>query len=285
MNPIIKAAFWMIGSIISFSVMAVAGREVASELDTFELMLYRSLFGLVVITGYGAARGLLPTIRTRQIGLHLGRNIFHFTGQNLWFYAITLIPLAHLFALEFTTPIWVTLFAALFIGEAMTRARLVAAGLGFIGILIIARPGVVPLEAGHLFALLSAVCFGSMIVMTKKLSRQDSVWTILFWMTLMQSVMGIGFAGYDADLALPTGINILWSLLIGICGLTAHLSITMALSLAPASVVSPIDFLRLPVIAVVGMLLYHEQLEVAVFVGAGLILAGNFYNIRSEARQ
>ncbi|MBY8977612.1 DMT family transporter [Rhodobacteraceae bacterium NNCM2] len=285
MTPTIRAVFWMIGAILSFSLMAVSGREASSELDTFEVMLFRSLIGFVFVVAFGAATGRLGKTATQRHGLHLVRNICHFTGQNLWFYAITLIPLAHVFSLEFTTPIWVALFAPLVVGEALTKGRIIAALIGFAGILIIVRPGFIPVDYGHGVALLCSIFFAATVLTTKRLSRTDSVWTILFWMTLMQAVMGAVFAGYDGDISLPTGVNLLWTLLIGICGLTAHLSITKALSLAPASVVAPIDFLRLPLIAVVGMLLYGEPLELAVFVGAALILAGNLYNLRQEARR
>lgn len=285
MTPTARAVVWMVGAILSFSLMAVAGREAASDLDTFEVMLYRSLLGMVLVVGFGALTGRLGNIPTRRPGLHVIRNIGHFTGQNLWFYAVTLIPLAQLFSFEFTTPIWVALLAPLMLGETMTKTRIIAALIGFAGILVIARPGIVTIEIGHAIALLCSIFFAASVLTTKQLSRTDTVWTILFWMTVMQAVMGLAMAGYDGDIALPFGINIGWTVLIGICGLTAHLSLTMALSLAPASVIAPVDFLRLPLIAVIGMLVYGEPLEIAVFAGAGLILAGNLYNIRAEARR
>ncbi len=276
-----RAALWMTGAIASFSLMAVAGREVSGALDTFELMLYRSLIGAVIVTAWGAATLRLPLIRTRRLGLHLLRNIFHFTGQNLWFYGVALIPLAQLFALEFTTPIWVALLAPLVLGEAMTRSRLMAIMIGFAGILVVAQPGVSPIGAGQIAGAASAIGFAGTVLMTKKLSRTEPVWTILFWMTWMQAGLGLVAAGYDLDITLPRSQTLIWVVVVGLCGLTAHLSITSALRCAPASIVSPMDFARLPIIAVVGMLLYHEPLEIAVFAGAGLILAGNLINIRA----
>jgi drug/metabolite transporter (DMT)-like permease len=276
-----RAALWMIGAIVSFSMMAIAGREVLGNLDTFELMMYRSLIGAVIVTAIGAATGRLAQVRTRKFRLHAVRNVFHFAGQNLWFFGVSVIPLAQLFAFEFTTPIWVALLAPLVLGEVMNRTRAVAVLLGFIGILIVARPGFSPLGVGHLAAVTAAIGFAGTVLATKLLSRTETVWTILFWMTWMQALFGLVCAGIDGDIALPLMADVMWVAVVGLGGLTAHLSITSALQCAPASIVAPMDFTRLPIIAVVGMVLYDEPLEVAVFVGAAFILTGNLLNIRA----
>jgi drug/metabolite transporter (DMT)-like permease len=280
-----RAALWMTGAIVSFSLMAVAGREVSVDLDTFELMMYRSLIGAVIVTAIGAVTGRLPQMRTGRLRLHAVRNVFHFTGQNLWFYGVAVIPLAQLFAFEFTTPLWVALLAPLVLGEVLNRKRVLAVLLGFLGILIVARPGISPLGIGHLAAVAAAVGFAGNVLATKRLARTETVWTILFWMTWMQALFGLVCAGIDGDIALPQMASVKWVAIVGLCGLTAHLSITSALQCAPASVVAPMDFARLPIIAVVGMMLYGEALDVAVFVGAALILAGNLMNTRAGQRR
>ncbi|MGR3717828.1 MAG: DMT family transporter [Thermohalobaculum sp.] len=284
-GDVARAALWMTGAVVSFSLMAVAGREVSSDLDTFELMMYRSLIGAVIVTAIGAATGRLAQARTERLRLHAVRNVFHFAGQNLWFYGVAVIPLAQLFAFEFTTPLWVALLAPLVLGEVLTAKRAVAVGLGFLGILIVARPGISPLGIGHLAAALAAIGFAGTVLATKRLSRTETVWTILFWMTWMQALFGLVCAGIDGDIALPQAASVKWVVIVGLCGLTAHLSITSALRCAPASVVAPMDFARLPIIAVVGMVLYDERLEIAVFAGAALILAGNLMNIRAARRR
>lgn len=274
------AALWMLGAIASFSLMAVAGRELSTHLDTFEVMTYRSLIGGALVTAVGAATGRLGRARTHQFRLHVVRNVFHFTGQNLWFYGVAVIPLAQLFTFEFTTPLWVALLAPLVLGERMTGRRALAILLGFLGILIVARPGLSPFGLGHLAATLAAVGFAGNVLATKRLSLTEGVWTILFWMTWMQAAFGIVCAGVDGDVAVPHGEALPWVAIVGVCGLTAHLCVTSALRSAPASIVSPMDFARLPIIAVVGMFVYDEPLEAAVFAGAALILAGNLINIR-----
>lgn len=284
-NAPLRAAVWMVGAIASFSLMAVAGREIAGRLDVFEILMYRSVVGWLLVVGFALAAGRLAEARTARPATHLMRNLFHFTGQSLWFHALTLIPLAQLFAIEFTTPLWVALLAPLVLGERWTRARLIAAGLGFLGVLVVARPGLTPVGIGHLAILLGAIGFAGNVLTTKHLARSDSVLTILFWMTLMQTGLGLIMAGADGAIRLPAGDASLWVVVVGVCGLSAHLCMASALALAPATLVAPMDFLRLPVIAVVGMALYGEALEVAVFLGAALILAGNLVNIRAGGRR
>ncbi len=281
----VTAALWMMGAVVSFTTMAVAGRAVAHELDTFEIMAYRSLLGIVLVVVVARLAGTLAQISTGQFGLHLVRNIFHFAGQNLWFYALTLVTLPQLFAFEFSVPIWVALVAPFFLAERLTRARLLAALVGFCGILIVARPGAMGLSPGMIAAALSAIGFTGAAIATKRLTRRQSTTSILFWLTVMQAVLGIAFMSHDGDIAVPSGATIPWIGVIGIAGLFAHFCITSALRLAPAIVVFPMDFVRLPLAAAIGLLLYDEPLDALVFVGAAIILAANFMNIRTEYRQ
>ncbi|WP_299686830.1 DMT family transporter [uncultured Tateyamaria sp.] len=284
MTPTIKAAVWMIGTITSFSVMAVAGREVSHALDTFEIMMYRSLVGVIIVVVFATATGTWRQVETARLGTHLARNVAHFTGQNLWFLAVTLIPLAQVFALEFTTPIWVILLSPLVLGERLTLVRAVAAILGFVGILIVARPDMAGINTGIITAASCAIFFAITIMLTKRLTRNEQIVSILFWLTSMQLVMGLATAGYDGDIALPDLTTGPWVVLIGLAGLLAHFCLTKALSIAPATVVVPIDFVRLPTIAVVGMLVYGEAIDIWVLVGAVIIFGGNYLNLWWETR-
>lgn len=274
----------MIGAIASFSAMAVAGREVAVELDTFEIMMYRSLFGVVIVLGFGALAGTLHQVNTGNMRLHVMRNLAHFIGQNLWLYAVTVIPLAQVFALEFTSPLWVIVLSPLILGERLTATRAFAAIMGFIGILIVARPDVAGINSGVIAAASCAIFFALTMMFTKRLTRSQSITCILFYLTTMQLVFGLAMAGYDGDIVMPSAGALPFVLLIGAAGLLAHFCITKALALAPATVVVPIDFIRLPAIAIVGMLLYNEALDFWVFAGAAIIFAGNYLNIWSETR-
>lgn len=283
--PVLRAALWMIGAIASFSAMAVAGREAAFDLDTFEIMLYRSIVGVVIVFAILTLTGRWGQVTSRHPGLQIMRNLAHFSGQNLWFYAVTVIPLAQVFALEFTSPLWVLVLSPLVLGERMTPMRTLAAVMGFIGILIVARPDPETLNPGLITAALSAICFAFTIMLTKKLTRTESIACILFYLTTTQVVFGLIAAGYDGDIALPSATSLPYVAVIGCAGLLAHFCLTNALSIAPATVVIPIDFTRLPVIAIVGMVLYNEPLDLFVFAGALVIFAGNYLNIWHETRR
>lgn len=280
----ILAALWMTGAIVSFSSMAVAGRALADELDSFEMMMFRSFIGLAIVLAVGFATGKIREVRFDRLRLHFLRNLGHFIGQNLWFTALPLITLAQVFALEFTTPIWVVIFAVLFAGEKLTRPRALAVALGFAGALIVARPGVGGDPLGLALAAASAIGFACSIVTTRMLTRTETVLGVLFWLTVMQAIMGIIATGWDGDITWPSAAGWPWVVLIGCAGLLAHTCVTNALAVAPSIVVTPMDFLRLPAIAVVGALFYAEPLNIWVFLGAALIFAGNYSNLLSETR-
>ena len=283
-NDPIRAGLWMMGAVVSFTLMAVAGREVLHELDTFEVMMYRSFLGICIVLFFSKIAGTVSEINTQQLTLHLTRNITHFTGQNLWFFAVTAITLPQLFAFEFSVPIWVALFAPIFLSEKLTKRRLFAALIGFLGILIVARPDNIGVTPGMIAAALCAICFTGTGIATKLLTRTQSITCILFWLTLMQAVLGIICAGYDFDITFPSLSSLPWVILIGIAGLVAHFCITKALQLADAIVVYPMDFVRLPLATAVGVLFYKEPIQILVFVGAAIILGANFLNIISEKK-
>lgn len=281
----LKAAFWMMGAIVSFSTMAVAGRAVAVELDTFELMLYRSIIGLCIVICVARLAGTLGTVRARRMPLHFMRNISHFAGQNLWFAAISLAPLAQVIAIEFTSPIWIVLLAPLVLGETLTRRRIAVAVIGFIGAMMVARPDMSAPETGVIFAALAAIGFAGSALFTKMLTRTESVTSILFWLTLMQFMFGALTASWDLDVVWPSLAVWPWVVLVSVTGLSAHFCLTAALTLAPAVTVMPLDFARLPVIAGIGILLYSEPLDPWVIAGASIIFSANYINILLEARK
>lgn len=285
MTPPIKAALWMSGAIFSFTAMAIAAREISQTHDSFEIMAARSIIGLVLVLGFGLLSGQLARISTQRLSGHFWRNLVHFTAQNLWFWSLTVIPLAQVFALEFTSPIWVILLSPLFLGERLTRAKAFAAGLGFAGILIVARPDLTNLSPGVLAAAGSALGFAATSILTKRLTRGEAIITILFWLTAFQAIFGLLAAGHDGQVAWPTAQTLPWLVLIGICGVLAHLSLTTALTLAPASFVMPIDFVRLPLIAVVGALAYGEAIDPFVLGGGAVIFLGIWISIRAELRE
>jgi drug/metabolite transporter (DMT)-like permease len=282
---LLLAMAWMSLAILSFTAMAVAGREIQTEMNTFELMFYRSAIGWLVIVAVIALRGGgFGIVRTAHPGMHVRRNLVHFAGQNAWFYAVAAIPLAQVVSIEMTNPIWVAVLAPFLLAEKLTPAKIVAALLGFLGVLVVVRPGSAVLDWGHVAALGAALGFAFNTMFTKQIMRFDPVMCVLFWMTLSQTVMGFLLA-LPGGIPWPSPAVLPWVLVVGVAGLSAHLGLTSALGVAPATVVAPMEFLRLPVLATVGMWLYGEPLHLAVLGGAALIIAGNIVNLRAQARQ
>jgi drug/metabolite transporter (DMT)-like permease len=156
--------------------------------------------------------------------------------------------------------------------------------VGFVGVLIVTRPWSGGIGPGIIAGALAAVGFAGSAVFTRLLTRTETITCILFWLTVLQAVFGIVLAGYDGDIAIPSASSVPWLVLIGVAGLVAHFCLTTALSLAPASVVMPVDFARLPIIAVIGMMFYNEPLEAAVFLGAAIIFGANYFNLMTESK-
>lgn len=279
----LKAALWMGGSIASFLTMTVAGRALMPALDVFQVLEMRSIVGWFMLLPLVFAAGGFKAMRTSRPLQHIGRNVVHYAGQLAWFVALTMIPLAQLMSIEFTSPIWGALLAVVFLGERMSLRKIAAILFGILGVLIIVRPGVSAVEPGHLIMLTGAVFFGISVVMVKSLTRTDSVVVIIFWMLIVQSV--IGLVPMLMVWQTPTLDMLPWILVVSFTGMSSHFCMARALTYAEATVVMPMDFLRLPLAAVIGFLLYSEQIDFYTAAGAGLILAGNLFNLRRRARE
>jgi drug/metabolite transporter (DMT)-like permease len=276
---------WMTGTLLSFSVMAVAIRGLAGSLSILEILTVRAVLGMLIILSIMAVRPeLRHSIKTHRFGLHLLRNGVHFGSQYLWAWSLLLLPLATVFALEFTMPAWTILLAPFFLGERMTPSRIGAVILGIAGVLVIVRPGMETFQPASLMVLAAAFGYAINIITTKKLTATDSTFAIVFWMNAIQIVLGVAGAGVmfvsKIDWHLAPAI-----IAIGTAGLFAHYCMTNAFRAGDASVVVPLDFLRIPLIAVVGWWLYSEPVDIFVFAGAGLIISGILWNLRNETRR
>jgi drug/metabolite transporter (DMT)-like permease len=283
-SRVLKAAAWMSVALASFTLIAIAGREAAHGASTLTIMFYRSWMALgivlliVPITGRGFAQ-----FRTPQIGMHGLRSVVHFGAQFSWLYALPLIPLAQLFAIEFTAPLWTALMAPLILRERLTGWRTAAVLLGFTGALIVVRPGSAALNAGTVAALAAAIGFAVHYIITKRLMRRDPAFTVIFYWTLMQTVIASGLI--LVDFHIPDAASLAWILVVAVCGLTAHFGIARAMAHADAIIVTPMDFLRLPLIVLVAAAVYGEPADPLVLLGGALVLLANFLNIWGERRR
>lgn len=281
---VIAVILWMVGTLLSFSVTAVSVRFLAKTIGIFDILACRNAAGIAILLGLALVR---PRWRAdlppRRVPLHLVRNVVHFGGTYAWTFGLTLLPLATVFALEFTTPAWVALLAVIILGERMTGSRAASILCGFIGVLVILRPGLETLQVSSLIVLASALGFAITTIATKKLTATESTFSILLWMNLMQ--LPLNLAGSDLTFWTKLDATHVWPLL-GICigGLSSHFCLTNAYRHGDATMVVPLDFLRLPLIALIGWRFYGEALDPFVFLGSALIIAGILWNLRAEAR-
>jgi drug/metabolite transporter (DMT)-like permease len=269
----------MAGWLALMLVMAVAGRETTRDLNVFQIMEVRSVIGLFLLYPLIHLNGGVAMLRTDRLQLHVARNLIHYVAQLGWFLALTMIPLGQVVAIEFTMPIWTALLAASFLGERMTARKIVAIVLGLIGVVVIVRPATGAVNPGQLLALGAAVGFGISIALMKFLTRTENTLTIIFWMLAVQAT-----AGLIPTLFVwvwPSAYLWGWILVIAVCGTFSHFCMARAMLYADATIVVPMDFLRVPLTATAGWLLYAEQLDAFTVLGAALILAGNLLNLKT----
>ena len=280
MTDTIKGSLWMIGGVFCLTSMAIAGKEISLQIDTFEILFFRSVIGVCIILFFLEKKNLLHEINLKEIRTHLKRNLAHFIGQNLWLYALASITLAEVTSLEFTMPIWIVFFSYLMLNEKLDKYKIISVCIGFVGVLITVRPDIETLNLGLIAAAISAIVFALTNIYTRKLTRTESTLTILFFLTSMQLVFGLITSLLDGQLDIPTNENIIWIVTIGFAGLGAHYCITTALSLAPPTVVAPIDLLRLPIVVLIGVFFYSEQGDIFIYFGASLIIFANWLNLK-----
>jgi drug/metabolite transporter (DMT)-like permease len=279
MSVALRGALWMGGAILSFCLMAIAVRELLRTMGSFEILFLRSAISLVIMLAIIARVGT-ERLRTQRFGLHVLRNLFHFAGQYAWVYSIAMLPLAMVFAIEFTMPVWSAVLAVLLMGERLNHGRVVMLALGLVGILIILKPGVEAVPAAAIVMLLGSFAYAATMISTKQLAKTDSALAVLFYMSLIQVPLALVPA--LQQWVTPGLADLPWVLAIGVTGLGAHLCLTRSLRIADATLVIPIDFLRLPLITVVGMMFYGEPLQPSILIGAAVIFAGTYYSIRRE---
>jgi drug/metabolite transporter (DMT)-like permease len=274
------AALWMAGWLALMLIVAIAGRETTRELNVFQIMELRSILGLCMLYPLVRFSGGLAAMKTARPLQHIGRNLIHYAAQLGWFFALTLIPLGEVVSIEFTMPIWTAILAASFLGERMTLGKISAIVLGLIGVIVIVRPATGAINTGQLIALGAAVGFGISIAMMKSLTRTEKTLAIIFWMLVIQSAAGFLPALYVWRW--PSAYAWGWIVVIAFCGTFSHYCMARAMLYADATVVLPMDFLRVPLSAAAGWLIYSERLDAFTLLGAALILAGNLLNLRAS---
>jgi drug/metabolite transporter (DMT)-like permease len=274
----------MVGALLSFSIMAVSIRELSRNgLSIFEILAIRSGVALVVLFVLLAVRpDLRPYALPRRMGLNLLRNTVHYASQFSWAVALTILPFAMVFALEFTMPAWTALLAVWLLGEKLTPSRLGVVVLGLVGVLVILRPGIASFNPAAILVLLAAFGYAITMIATKKLTATETTFGIIFWMAVIQFPLSLIGSDPTVFLHLETR-HILPAIGVGVSGLTSHYCLSNAFRAGDATLVVPLDFMRIPLIAVVGWAFYGERLDIFVLLGALIIIAGVLWNLRAES--
>lgn len=282
--PLVQAILWFCGTMAGFAGMAIAARGLHTEMSTFEILFFRSLIGVLIVLPFIARRGFAD-IRTRRFRWHACRAAVQFGAQICWIYGIVHLTLSDLTAIEFSIPLFTALLAVLFLGERMWRHKWVATVVGFAGVLIILRPEGSAFNVAGLVMLTGSVLYAGSGVLVKYLTRTDSPQGIIFWMNLLQLPAGLIPAVFVYDWTTPTPADVPWILIWGCAGLWAHYAMARALALADITIIFPLDFLRLPFMALIGFLLYSEAISPWTAVGALIIFAANYHGVREESRR
>ncbi|EKU24430.1 hypothetical protein XTGART2_1618 [Xanthomonas translucens pv. graminis] len=276
----LRAAALMLASTLSFGLMVIAIRLASAHLATVEIAFFRNLFGLLFLLPMLLRPGQ-PLPRTAQLPRYLLRTAIGLVSMLAGFWAIGHLPLSQAIALSYSTPLFVTLAAALWLGENVRLRRWMAVLCGFVGVLIILRPGAATFSAGTLVALLAAVMSALVAIQIKQLARVDSANTVVFYTYAFWVPMSLLPALFAWTW--PHGIDWLWLLATGLFGTLGQLLWTRALRIGEVSALTPISFLQLPFVALLGWWLFAETIAPHTLLGASIIVAANVYMAHRES--
>ena len=282
LSPVVQAAILATVAMVVFSVVPPSVRLLSDTMSSWQIVFTRTFFGFVGIGAYLAWSGLYE-LKSRQIGVHFVRSTFNFVGMVMWFWALGLVELAKGIAIHFTMPLFITLFAMIFLRERVGPRRLGAMLVGFIGVLIILRPGTIETGLPELAILGSAALYGGAVIFLKIVVREETPLAVTFYTTLFMALWCIVptwmyWAPMRVDDIRPV-------LGLGVCGLFAPFLVAIALKKADASLIAAFDFLRLPFTAAFGFALFGEVPDEFVWAGAAIIFISTYYIARREARR
>jgi len=272
---------WMLGFIINISIMAISIRELSLKYTSFEIQNFRNIFSIIIIILIFIVTKN-TNLNTFQLKNNFIRNIFHFIGQSAWTWGLTVLPLAVVFSLEFTMPIWAVIIAIVLLKEKITLNKICFLIIGLMGTWIIFMPDTKYIGFYNIIVLCSAITYAIAHNFTKKLTTTDSILSILFFMSIIQlpfSLVGsliIGNIQYNIMMEIPLIIVLTFT------SLLAHYSLSSALKYSDASIVLPIDYIRLPLIVFIGWYYYDEKISTNVVIGSLLIIFGVVFFLNKD---
>jgi len=267
----LTAKQWMGIAVISFCIMAIGVKEMSSDINSFQIIFFRSVIGLITLLLFFRRKLSTPTFK--MIYHHLFRNVFHLIGQYGWIVGIIYLSLAEVTAIEFSVPIWILIIAAIFLKEKLTAPKLISILLGFVGVLFILRPGFGIISTNSIIVLLSAISYAIAHTSTKKLTATYSPLDIVFIMCLIQ--IPISFCFTFTNWSLPNLNDSFWLVIVGVSAITAHFTMAKAMKADDISSIISLDYFRLPILIVAGILFYNEDFKSVYLIGGTLIFIGN----------
>ena len=265
---------WMLIAVLAFCALAISVKEIGDQINSFQIIFFRSLFGLVVLLPFVKQR--LTKVDFASLKRHGVRNLFHLIGQYGWIVGIVYLPLAEVTAIEFSVPVWVLIIATIFLKEKLNSSKVLSVGLGFIGVLLVLKPGFKAISSESIIVLLSAVCYGIAHVSTKKIVQTNSPFDVVFIMCLIQSPIALCFS--FKNWGSPTVLDSFWMAMVGLMAIVAHFSLAKAIQVKDISSVISMDYLRLPILIVVGILIYNEPFELFLLLGGSIIFFASYLN-------
>jgi drug/metabolite transporter (DMT)-like permease len=277
----LRGAALMTGSGISFAMMMVLVRHVSAMVHPFEAAFFRNLFGLALMMPWLLRSGL-HALSTQRLGMHIVRALFGLSAMLCLFTALSLLPLAEVTALTFAAPLFATAGAALVLKERVRLRRWTATLVGFLGVVIILRPGAEIIAPAALIALGAALFMAGAIVSIKSLARSEHPAAIVIYFGLLVTPMSLVPALFVWTTPGPQ--LLLWFVLIGLTATAGQILMTRAFAAAEASAVMPFDFSRLVFVSVFGMILFGEMPDAWTYVGAAIIMAAAVYITHRESQ-
>ena len=271
----------MLLSTLGFSIMHVLIRHLAASLDPIQIVFFRNFFGLVVFLPWFLRHGLAP-LRTNQLKLHALRAGLNVCAMAAFFYALGMTPVARVTALSFTAPLFAAILSVLVLGEVFRLRRWTATFCGFLGTLVILRPGFAEIDLGSLLALAAALLWGCTLIVIKVLARTESAMTVTSYMNILLTLLSL----VPALLVwrMPEGVQWFWLLAIGVLGTLAQVAITQSLKEADTGVVMPFNFFNLIWVTIMGYLLFAEVPGLFVWLGGAIVFASATYIAIRESR-
>lgn len=279
--PNLRGILWVAFSGVLFALLNVFTLIPAQHLNPYVMAFLRYFFGALFLVPFVMRLGLYRSLHTRRLPLHISRGAIHTTGMMLWFVALPLTTLAEITALGFTGPIFVTIGAALFLSEKVRMRRWIAVIVGFIGAMIIIRPGFGDIHLGVICILISTPIFSASNLISKALARTDSSTTIVIWQNIVIVICALPVALWFWQT--PTLVDIFWFLLAGAAGTLGHICQQRGYQLADITLLQPIGFLSLIWNTMLGYFLFFQKPDIWTFVGAAVIFGSALYISHREA--